>query len=212
MAISRQVAGEANNLSGFTPTLAMQLSVAAYRIAPTREALSSLLSASTFHAATRVLGDSGGIRAVAISPDNRILAAGSEDGLVRLYDISNAKAPVFLSSLTDHTDGVFGVVFSPDGHTLASGSADDTVRLWDVTDSRHPALLAALTGHTGNVRGVVFSPDGHTLASGSNDRTVRLWDTNPDEAAKNICSLIITHLTRAQWQQYIPDLPYKRPC
>ncbi|MGH3709126.1 MAG: WD40 repeat domain-containing protein, partial [Pseudonocardiaceae bacterium] len=97
-------------------------------------------------------------------------------------------------------------------HTLASGSSDNTVRLWDVTDSRHPVALATLTGHDNTVWAVRFSPYGHALASGSQDRTVRLWDTDPNEAAKNICSLIVTHLTPTQWQQYIPDLPYKRPC
>jgi hypothetical protein len=75
VAISRQVAAEANNISGSNPTLAMQLSVAAYRIAPTREALSSLLSASTLHAATRVLCDCGGSRAVAISPDRGLFTS-----------------------------------------------------------------------------------------------------------------------------------------
>ncbi|MGH3886021.1 MAG: WD40 repeat domain-containing protein [Pseudonocardiaceae bacterium] len=180
VAISRQVASEANNLSGFNRTLAMQLSVAAHRIAPTREALSSLLSASTFHAAARVLGDTGGKYAVAISPDSHTLAVGSGDGSVRLYDISNAKEPIFLSSLTDHTGTVLGVVFSPDGRTLASSSNDSTVRLWDVTDPRRPVALAPLTGHTDKVWGVAFSPDGRTLASGSLDSTVRLWDvTDP---------------------------------
>ncbi len=304
VATSRQVADEANNIRGSDLTLAMQLSVAAYRIAPTSQARSSLLSASTFHAATRVLGDPGGILTVPISPDGHTLAAGSTDGSVRLFEMSNAKAPTFLSSLTDHTGAVNGVAFSPDGHTLASGSADRTVRLWDITDPRHPTplgqpltshtsivysvvfspdgrtlasgsadhtvrlwdladprhptplgqpltghtsivysvvfspdgrtlatggedrtvrlwdladprhptLLATLTGHTGPVLGVVFSPDGRTLASGSDDRTVRLWDTGPDEAIKNICSLIVTPLDPARWGQYIPDLPYKQPC
>lgn len=84
----------------------------------------------------------------------------------------------------------------------------------DLTDLRHPALLATLTGHTDVAWGVAFSPDGQTLASGSSDATatVRLWDTEPDEAIKNICSLIATPLTPDQWRRYVPDLPYKPPC
>src|SRR5207245_6446662 len=114
--------------------------------------------------------------------------------------------------LTGHTGNVHRVAFSPDGHTLASGSADNTVRLWDLIDPGHPAPLATLTGHSAAVQGLAFSPDGHTLASGSEDNAVRLWDTDPEEAAKNICSVIVTPLTLAQWGQYIPDVPYNPPC
>ncbi len=186
VATSRQVADETNSISRSDLTLAMQLSVTAYRIAPTSEARSSLLSASAFHTATRVLGDYGTIFAVAISSDNRTLAAGSADGSVLLFDISNAKAPTFLSVLTDHIGGVYTVVFSPDGRTLASGGEDHTVRLWDLTDPRHSVPLATLAGRTNAVNAVVFSPDGHALASGSDDSTAQLWDTDPEEAAKNI--------------------------
>jgi WD40 repeat protein len=176
VAISRQVADEANNIRApFKSSLAMQLSVAAYRIAPTNEARSSLFSASMLHPATRVLGDHGGTHAVAISPDGDTLAAGLADGVVDLFNVRNTKAPVLLSSLTDHTGAVYGVVFSPDRHTLASVSDDSTVRLWDVANPYQPSRLAALPGHNGAVYGVAFSPDGHTLASGGGDAMVRLW-------------------------------------
>ncbi|MGH3854537.1 MAG: AAA family ATPase [Pseudonocardiaceae bacterium] len=155
------------------------------------------------------------VNAVAFSRDGRTLAAGSFDQTMRLWNVADPRSPTREATLTDHIDHidhVNTVAFSPDGHTLASGSYDRTVRLWDVTDPRHPAPLATLTGHTDAVNGVAFSPDGHTLASSSDDHTVRLWDTDPDEAIKNICSQIATPLTPDQWRQYIPDLPYQRPC
>lgn len=176
LAISRQIADQTANISTFDPTLAMQLSVAAYQIAPTSQARSSLLSASALHSATRVLGESGGVLAVAVSPDGRTVAAGSTDGSVHLFDINNAKVPTFVSSLTDHTGPVRGVAFSPDGHILASGSEDRTVRIWDLSDLHHPSLIATLTGATDSMYGVAFSPRGHILASGSSDGMVRLWN------------------------------------
>ncbi|MGH3833495.1 MAG: hypothetical protein ACRDRS_24180, partial [Pseudonocardiaceae bacterium] len=175
VAISRQVAGEANKISGSDPTLAMQLSVAAYHIAPTSEAQSGLLSSSTLHTAARSLGDTGLIRTFALSPNGQTLAVGSDDQAVRLYDIRNRQTATFLSILTDHTGSVLSVAFSPDGSTLAAGGSDRTVWLWDVTDPHYPLSRAVLTDFTSNVVSVAFSPDGRMLAT-SNDRTVRLWN------------------------------------
>ncbi len=70
------------------------------------------------------------IAAVAFSPDGRLLAVGSWDKKVYLYDTESRK---LLKEFTDHKNRVLSVAFHPKGHLLVSGSLDGTVRLWDIS-------------------------------------------------------------------------------
>ena len=117
-------------------------------------------------------GHTNAVFSVAFSPDGKILASGSGDNTIRLWDVASRKP--LGEPLSGHSDTVWTVAFSPDGKTLASGSADDTIRLWDVASGQ--PLGEPLSGHTGGVERVAFSPDGKTLASGSDDKTIRFWD------------------------------------
>ena len=68
------------------------------------------------------------IRAVAFSPDGRILASGSRDNTIQLWDADTGQ---HRATLTMHSDSVETLAFSPDRKTLASGSRDKRILLWD---------------------------------------------------------------------------------
>jgi len=62
--------------------------------------------------------------------DGQLLASGSADNTIILWDIDNKKR---IATMTSHNDGVNTVAFITDGQLLASGSDDNTIMLWDVT-------------------------------------------------------------------------------
>ena len=110
------------------------------------------------------------VLSVAFSPNGRLLASGSSDNTINLWDVASGHS---VRQFIGHKGQVFGVAFSPNGAMLASASGDRTVKLWDVAGGRDPVTFA---GHTDKVYSVAYSPDGRTLASGSRDQTIKLWE------------------------------------
>jgi len=150
---------------------------------------------------------------LAFTPNGTMLAVGSADKTIRLWSIANPARPVEVGGpLTGPAGYVWGLAFSPDGTTLAAGVTDGTVWLWRVTAPASPSLIATLTGPAGHVYSVAFAPSGDQLAATSDDGTVHLWDVSPGAAEAQVCANLGQPLTRAEWNVYVPGVPYRSPC
>src|SRR5207245_3166098 len=119
-----------------------------------------------------VQGYAGGIETVAFSPDGRLLATGTYEPALRLWDVASGK---LIHRFDASTAGSFNAVaFSPDGRMLAANNPRaPSILLWEVATWQERRRIF---GHRGGVVSLCFSPDGRRLASGSKDGTAMVWD------------------------------------
>ncbi|HEV8563075.1 MAG TPA: XRE family transcriptional regulator [Actinophytocola sp.] len=119
--------------------------------------------------------ESDAIVALAISADDRTLAAATLDHRILLWDFTHRDNPTRLGAISGLDDPAYSMMFDPSGQTLAVGTNHD-VRLYDLTEHERPRLRGTIHGGGGLVVSVSFHPTDHVVAVAGNDQTVRLWD------------------------------------
>jgi WD40 repeat protein/class 3 adenylate cyclase len=143
------------------------------------------------------------VKSLAFSPDGQRLALALASGAIRILNTStwtDAVPPI--STPAD------SIAFSPDSSTLAV-SSEGAVSLWDVASGRR--LGDAYQGPPSASFGTVhFLPDGRLVLL-VKDQGAFIYRADPASWKAQACS-IVGDITPAEWQQLVPDQPYRSVC
>ncbi len=130
-----------------------------------------------------LIGHKNAIRSIAFSPNGSMLATGSEDRTLRIWDPRAFKQ---MSVIKTGDLVVSALAFSVDGRFLAYAGTvvkdgtpyrfnDTAFHVWDFARGKE---AASISGHRGAVLSLAFSPDKKWLVSGSADKTIKVWDVS----------------------------------
>lgn len=118
-------------------------------------------------------GHSDYIDALAFSPKIPLLASGSADGTIQLWDVETQEVR---HTLMGHR--AIALAFSPDGTTLASGSPDGIIELWDIETGTQKQTL---NNEGDGITTIAFHPTGEMLAVGTQEGRLQLWNVQTGE-------------------------------
>lgn len=116
------------------------------------------------------------VTALAYSPDARLLAVGTKQSTITLWDVRKRQK---LSVLSGTVGAVLALAFSPNGAALASiGASDEKARLWDPATGRAVRSLSLfeIDGVSQGFTALAFTPNSATVVLGEGGGKVTLWD------------------------------------
>ncbi|XP_055991199.1 transducin beta-like protein 3 [Sorex fumeus] len=120
------------------------------------------------------------INSVAVAPNDKLLATGSQDRTARLWALPQCQ---LLGVFSGHRRGLWCVQFSPMDQVLATASADGTVKLWALQDF---SCLKTFEGHDASVLRVTFVSRGTQLLSSGSDGLLKLWTIKNNECVRTL--------------------------
>ncbi|XP_058805017.1 transducin beta-like protein 3 [Phymastichus coffea] len=121
-----------------------------------------------FDSPRSILAHDKDINCVTVSPNDKLIATGSQDKTAKLWSADLQLLGVFRG----HRRGVWCVRFSPIDQILATSSADCTIKLWSITELN---CLKTLEGHDSAVLRMEFLSRGMQIISSSADGFLELW-------------------------------------
>jgi len=124
---------------------------------------------------TNLIGHTGYVNTVTVSPDGSLCASGGKDGTAMLWDLNEGR---HLSSL-DAGDIIHALVFSPIRYWLCAATAS-AIKIWDLeskvcVDELKPEIKQSKKAVPIQCISLAWSADGTTLFAGYTDNVIRVW-------------------------------------
>ena len=146
--------------------------------------------------------------ATAFSPDGRRVVTVTQDGRAVVLDVASGNhvtAPV-----TVQAGFVLSVGYRPDGRVIVTSGTDGTVGLWDA-DRLHRIGRPLVAADNLWVY-AAFSSDGRRLVAFDGLGRSTTWSASPADWLQRACSVVHRDFTRAEWDEYEPNRPYRHTC
>ena len=188
----------------------MSTTIRFYPLPDTSTASTSTISPSLSYIRQLNKAHAAPILVSTLSPDSTLLATGSSDGVVKVWDTAGG----YVTHLYRGHGGPVSALkiwFNEDKSRMElwTGSSDGKVRVFDLLEVSAKArggegakAKMVLSGHESVVRGIDITPDGRRAVTGGRDRVVLLWDLvtgltkkskGKDTSGSRVVQTIIAH-------------------
>ncbi|KAG2043316.1 WD40-repeat-containing domain protein [Suillus americanus] len=139
-------------------------------------------------------GEGGGIYALALSPDGKIIACGRGDGSVQRW---TTDGEMIGGAWRGHSEWVRSLSWSPSGSQIASVTEDGTILIRRADNGQ--VEVGPINAYHGWVLALAYSPSGDRIASGRSNSTICIWNTKTGELAVGPITSLGNYVTSLVW-------------